>query len=256
MNVFGTFTFGNLIKTFLPGFLWLIVIIFIESLFAEYSGRHNLYSLFTSSKNHTSANSIPQSALLLSIPIAILFGLISNIIVFMFVNDWLVRKPFADKYPDLKALHDQFCNRIISNKAHLIGFENEIHKKQFLNEVDSEIIILADYDLPKFAYIREQYWYYLEFQMNMLLATISLLVVLFLYFCQINVGFGWHFTNFVTLIPLCILLLYSARKNYMRHITKMVSLYASTIIEQEKEMATEQEISSVTKTSKKLKDNK
>ena len=31
MNIFGAFTFGSLIKTFLPGFVWLVAIVMLEA---------------------------------------------------------------------------------------------------------------------------------------------------------------------------------------------------------------------------------
>jgi hypothetical protein len=44
MNIFGAFTFGSLIKTFLPGFVWLIAIVILEAFVAQMLGRVSLWS--------------------------------------------------------------------------------------------------------------------------------------------------------------------------------------------------------------------
>ena len=38
MNIFGAVTFGNLIKTFLPGLVWLIAFAILEADFAQLRG--------------------------------------------------------------------------------------------------------------------------------------------------------------------------------------------------------------------------
>lgn len=73
MNVFGAFTFGSLIKTFIPGFVWLV------ALWLLWRGGAALVPVLPPLPAVT--DSQLQNGLVAAIPIAILLGLLSNIVV-------------------------------------------------------------------------------------------------------------------------------------------------------------------------------
>src|SRR5215813_14054958 len=105
MNIFGAFTFGSLIKTFLPGFVWLlafaIVLVDCDQFFRL---GINLWP-FVSDKDRATF------IVALAIPACILFGVLSNIIVFMGVNDRMVRRPVRNDHRDLFAIHDHLARQ-------------------------------------------------------------------------------------------------------------------------------------------------
>ena len=81
----------------------------------------------------------------------------------------------------------------------------------------------------KLAYVREQYWYHLEFQLNLL---ISLVVIFVAISISIFFNYGFSLGQIAKLMAAativcgfaCYGLLMAARKNYERHIAKMASL--------------------------------
>ncbi len=95
MNLFGSFTFGSLIKTFIPGLVWALAML--------------LYWRDADAWLPKLLPSLPstgdgQTLLVLAIPVGILLGLLSNIVVFMGVNDWLVRHRVQISHAPLYAL--------------------------------------------------------------------------------------------------------------------------------------------------------
>ncbi len=225
MNIFGAFTFGGLIKTFLPGFVWLIAIAILEADITQAHGASPF--ILNYAKTHD------QAALLLSIPVSILLGLLSNIVVFMGVNDFLVRDPVKKANPRLFALYDSLTAKIRDRCWKGAGLEDEEGRKEFDRHADAELIVLPTVGADKLAYIREQYWYHLEFQINLLLSVVVLFAALAVR-SWLNVSsfsaFVIHLLSYSILAGLvCVLLVRAARKNYHRHIAKMMSLMASIL---------------------------
>jgi hypothetical protein len=224
MNIFGAFTFGSLIKTFLPGFVWLVALgIFVLDL-GQMFGWDKYVWEFLKTKD--------QAALVLAIPLAILLGLLSNVVVFMGLNDRWVRTPFRNNEPALfnlyarlsKKLRDECWAAIAAKDASLAGDCDDC--------IDSEIILIERIGVEKFAYVREQYWYHLEFQLNLLLSLLAIFAALFVS-ALINAG-GWRAFAYAAL---CLVagyfvrkwLLKAAKKNYSRHIAKMASLMTALL---------------------------
>ncbi|WP_375413504.1 hypothetical protein [uncultured Bradyrhizobium sp.] len=224
MNIFGAFTFGSLIKTFLPGFVWLIALVIFVLDLGQIQGWDKSVWEFLKTKD--------QAALVLAIPLAILLGLLSNVVVFMGLNDRWVRTPFKNNEPALcslyerlsKKLRDQCWAAIASKDASLAGDCDDC--------IDSEIILIERIGVEKFAYVREQYWYHLEFQLNLLLSLLAIFAALFVS-VLINAS-GWRAFVYAAL---CLVagylvrkwLLKAAKKNYSRHIAKMASLMTALL---------------------------
>lgn len=219
MNIFGSFTFGSLIKTFLPGVVWLIAICILEADWALLNQTKPILFTYAQTKD--------QTAILLAFPAAIFLGLMSNVLVFMGINDCLVRKPVRRLNANLFALFDDLEQRVRDRYRQLLMIDNQ-RREPFGTYTDVEIVMLTELDLPKLAYVREQYWYHLEFQMNLLVSLVPLIGALaWRAYLSANTMMEWLWPVIfdVSLFFLaCALLITAARKNYARHIAKMSSL--------------------------------
>lgn len=223
MNIFGAFTFGSLIKTFLPGFVWLVAIGILDADVAELRSTDPLVFAY--------ADAHEQAALILTIPAAILLGLMSNILVFMGINDRLIRNPVKRGDPGLFGLYELLSTRVRERCWKAVACEDEAARRHFDRVADVELIMLPSLGADKLAYVREQYWYHLEFQVNLLLSILVILAALVLR-SAIGAGsiaaFGVDLLFYLVVLALSWnLLVRAARKNYHRHIAKMTSLMAS-----------------------------
>lgn len=219
MNIFGAFTFGSLIKTFLPGTIWLIAICLLEADVARLFGTEPVLIAGFRTKD--------ASWLAVGFTAAVLLGLMSNILVFMGINDALVRNPVKRSHASLFAIYENVAKRIQERYRELLIIQND-HRQAFTDHTDVELVMLTELDLPKLAYVREQYWYHLEFQMNLLLSLAPLTVGLAARaWLKAGPQDPWelHVLLYALLFALAaVLLIKAARKNYARHIAKMLSL--------------------------------
>jgi len=223
MNVFGAFTFGSLIKTFIPGFVWAIALLLVW---------RDLRGLMTDIIPPVlSVSGWESTAVVLAVPAIVLLGLLSNILVFMGVNDVLVRNPVKRSDKLLFALHDGLEQQVRAKYWDRMKTVVPGLKDTFFRYADAELLILKEIGLSELIYVREQYWYHMEFQVNMLLGTVCCLIGL--------LGspsiVGTAMTKAIVLrmaleaavmLSLCILLYVSALKNYRRHVAKMCALMA------------------------------
>jgi len=223
MNIFGAFTFGSLIKTFLPGFVWLIAIAMVEG---DISRLHGVSPVIL---GYAAAHE--QSALVLAIPTAILLGLLSNVIVFLGVNDRLVRDPVRKANPGLFALHDRLAAKLRDRCWDGLAWTDGDLRRDFDRFADAELIMLPEIGVDRLSYVREQYWYHLEFQVNLLLSIVVIFAAATLSAALSGKPLRTivlHAAVYLVLAGLiCALLLHAARKNYQRHIAKMLSLMAA-----------------------------
>jgi hypothetical protein len=225
MNIFGAFTFGSLIKTFLPGFVWLVAIIMLEADVARMLNATPYLWTFVQTKD--------QAALVLAIPASILLGLLSNVIVFMGINDWLVRGPIKRANPDLCGLYDVLAQRLRTRCWDALQATDPALKTTFDKHVDAEIVLLHTIGVEELAYVREQYWYHLEFQLNLVLSIAAIALALVI---SVLLGPGSGAARF-GLASACVVgaalvmwaLVVAARKNYMRHVAKITSIMAAVL---------------------------
>lgn len=228
MNIFGAFTFGSLIKTFLPGVVWLLAFGVLENDIAQILGYKPFILSFVQAKE--------QASLVLGFPTAILLGLMSNIVVFMGVNDWLVRNPVKKAQPRLIELYDHLARRIRDHCWRALALDNQVARKQFDADMDVEFVILPARGPDKLAYVREQYWYHMEFQMNLFLSLLALLVGIVVSArngaTSVREFLNATFIYLILFVPVLAMLLIAARKNYTRHISKMLNLMAGVLCPQ------------------------
>jgi len=219
MNVFGAFTFGALIKTFLPGFVWLTAAVIGE---VEIAGVLGLPSIWSFTDKHESL------ATVLAIPLSILLGLISNMFVFMGINDLLVRNPVRRNNQPLFDLHEALSFQMKSKCRLFVDCANAEMERTFNSDIDPELLMLHKVGVGTVAYIREQYWFHLEFQMNLLLSLCGIAFVLCFYFHKMYGFIGVGFTVLVVILTSWFLVS-AAQKNYRRHIAKMASMMAAVL---------------------------
>jgi hypothetical protein len=227
MNVFGAFTFGALIKTFLPGFVWLAALAIGETELAAVLGWPSVWE-FIKQKDSLAA--------VLAVPSSILLGLISNILVFMGLNDWLVRAPVRRDAPQLFGLYDELSARMRGKCWSAVAC-NDKFQGAFKDHIDVELMILHKVGVNTLAYIREQYWFHLEFQMNLFLSLTAIAFVACFYFGRIHGMIGVAAT-LVVVAAVDAFLVSAARKNYCRHIAKMASMMAAVLCPADKETPT------------------
>jgi hypothetical protein len=224
MNIFGAFTFGSLIKTFLPGFVWLIALGIVAVDIAQW--RHQEAWVWEILKTKD------QAVLVLAIPLSILLGLLSNVAVFMGLNDRWIRTPFQTEETALYKLHAQLSKKLRDDCWAVLAAKHPELPRDCDDCIDSEIILVERIGVEKFAYVREQYWYHLEFQLNLLLSLMAVFAALFVS-AFLNAS-GWRAFAYAAL---CLVagyffrkwLLKAAKKNYSRHITKMASLMTALL---------------------------
>jgi hypothetical protein len=228
MNIFGAVTFGSLIKTFLPGLVWLCAFAILEADYAQFRGHESYVLKILGNKEEAS------TLLILAFPASIFVGLLSNVVVFMGLNDLLVRNPFRRTNKKLAALHARLSQMLRDKSWAALGLNDAELKASFDRWTDPEIIIVERIGAEKLAYVREQYWYHLEFQLNLLLSFFAVFVALAIS-TFINGGFtslcgiGFFLGAVVLFALLCFGLLCAARKNYERHMAKMVSLLTAVL---------------------------
>ncbi|EJN08673.1 hypothetical protein PMI42_07147 [Bradyrhizobium sp. YR681] len=232
MNIFGAVTFGSLIKTFLPGLVWLSAFAIVEADIAQYWGYDSYVVKILGNKEQAS------TLLIIAFPASIFVGLLSNIVVFMGLNDWLVRTPFRKSNGELFTLHATLSQMLRDKSWAALGLNGDALKQSFDQFTDPEIILVERIGPEKLAYVREQYWYHLEFQLNLLISFFAVFVALVVS-AFLNGAFdsGGGFGRLVVVIAVYVLislwLLGAARKNYERHVAKMASLLTAVLTQQE-----------------------
>ncbi|MBN7795510.1 hypothetical protein [Parahaliea mediterranea] len=233
MNVFGAFTFGNLIKTFLPGLIWLFGLVLLEASIAGFFDSAPAALWFI--------RSFPQVSLVLAIPFSILLGLFSNVIVFMGLNDVLVRNP-SKRDPEGKNVHELYdlvCGKTRQFVWEPIKVDGDSEPSRNTDSpcVDAEVLVLHELGAAQLSFVREQYWSYVEFLMNLMLGLWVLTGAVLLR-CLTAYPLAPALCITLPLLAASALvscfLVKAARKNYQRHIAKMLSLILSVLSKQQR----------------------
>jgi hypothetical protein len=229
MIIFGAVTFGSLIKTFLPGLVWLIAFAIVDYDLAKAFGYHSYLWDALADKDRA------QTIMILSFPASILVGLLSNVVVFMGLNDLLIRNPFKRTNRELSDLHTKL-SAAVRDKCWAAMAMDPSQKQSFDEWTDPEIIIVERIGADKLAYVREQYWYHLEFQLNLLISLVGIFVALGASIL-VSKGFSPGAERMAAAIIVCAFVCYgllkAARKNYERHIAKMASLMTALLSQDE-----------------------
>ena len=223
MNVFGSFSFGRLIKTFLPGFMILLAGIGYGEAFLLFSGNDNAIIEI--------ATENPVFFVAFSIPFSIIFGIFTNTVTFSYGLDLLVRRHHQKENGEFYEYESTLKSSALKHYADCL-FENEGTRNQFMKYCDFQYFTLRTLPLEKFLFLEDSYWYYLEFQLNTILAlcfgapvfigTLSL----FLWSQVFSNLTRCVILSFAVLLGFCCLriLLKAARINFDRYKKKNLSL--------------------------------
>ncbi|NEW90418.1 hypothetical protein [Rhodopseudomonas sp. BR0M22] len=217
MNFFGAFTFG--VKTFLPGFVWLAILIVGEDKIGPNLALSSIWKF---------AIAQPTLALGLALPVATLLGLLSNIVVFMGPLDSLVRDPVLEQDEKLRELCAHLSGCLLDRCWSSGSFQRPDLREEFDSKIDPELLLIEKIGVATVDHIREGYWYHLEFQLNLLLSLVGVMIVTLFYVVESPAPT----TSLLILLmtPLVgVYLLKSARKNFARYMAKRASLIAAVL---------------------------
>lgn len=161
---------------------------------------------------------------------------LSNSIFFAYIARALVKNPFEKKHNDFhraqKALERYVYGRLGSKGL----FPNDVLSGA-LPFLDLEYFILPVMSLEKLIYLQESYWYYLEFQLNMILAIVSFDAAAAIWWrvyssvLQVDYSIPVFVGALITGLSATIVLVsfVAARKNYWAHRTMLFSLVLGTL---------------------------
>ncbi len=223
MNLFGTFNYGRLIKTFLPGLILFVALCLYMDIILKYSISN--YRFLSYVQN----NPVLFSVIL--IPFSIILGIFSNTFFFTFATHYLINKHHISNnngFYDFKSKHIDRISRSIGSK---IGLKDDM-LEEFISNIDVSAFLLNKTDVSKIAHIKDSYWYYLEFHLNILFAIdfiVPALMILWLKWCvaiSLNTAtlIGTLVLYGLFIVLLNILFIVSARKNYFIYKKKRLSL--------------------------------
>ena len=218
MNPFTSFNFSGLIKTFLPGFLIAGALIWICQTFGV-----PVANIYQSNK---------EVALLGLIVGGITLGLFSNTLVFMVLNDLCIRSRHKKKHAEFYVFEAWVQGRTV---ASISGVPKSGRPAEYADYVDHEALMIDKDRLPLLTYWLERYWFYMEFDLNMIVATstITLGAIAHLVMQTTPSEAGRAFVvgaGVVLASGLVIWLLYAAAaRNFDRHKRKVTSLQLAAV---------------------------
>jgi hypothetical protein len=161
MNFFGTFAYGNIIKTFIPGFLLTIAIaLFIDDYIYW---RNGTFFIFNFSRSN------PVLTIGFIIPISFFWGIFSNTICFTYVIPKIIETPFKIKNKEFIKYKKKIIACLLKHYESILEIPYELvvsYEKYF--DVRSFLLNRENSDIVQ--YLKESYWYYMEFQLNSLIS--------------------------------------------------------------------------------------
>lgn len=223
MNIAGM-GFTRLIKTFVPGVLLFIIAVgYVEVAATLGRGQYVLLPLFAT--NVSIAVAVASVA-------GIMLGVLSNMVVFAWANDRLVRKPFDAAHPWVAE-----TERSLTRRAVHIKRAKDLAPQVPMDAFDAEYLLTAEIPLDKDTFLRESYWYYLEFQMNTALAILVGLPLAvsgaYAYFVWLGLpptgGVVLGAMIALVLSYMIVWLIQTARLNYRRHALKRISMLIAAV---------------------------
>ena len=161
MNLFGAFSFGSLIKTFIPGLVQFFVLLIYLELAAYWI--HEYVGIY----EHLLKN--PVLFTFIAIPASIFLGVVLNSIVFSGLSDYLLENKHEKDNETFYSFKRSIIDKINERMSKYFDL-SEDEKKIFKKIIDPRYFFLHKESLANIMYLRESYWYYLEFQLNTLVA--------------------------------------------------------------------------------------
>ncbi|HCG9621012.1 TPA: hypothetical protein N2940_004528 [Vibrio parahaemolyticus] len=222
MNLSGAFSYGNIIKTLIPGIcVTLATLSLIDAYMFSFESRYVTFDF-------VSKYSVLSLGML--IPCSIFAGIISNSVCFSMIIPKYIEKPLKTKDVEFFKYKKDVINEMNSHYFELLQYDQEM-RNSFDENFDVRSLLLNRKNLSNFQYLRESYWYYMEFQVNSILSiallSLTALLHIFLNYWMGNLG-GTYALLYVVFILLSNYILFkvfmrAARENYVKHEKKSLS---------------------------------
>lgn len=233
MDIFGSFTFGRLIKTFLPGFvIFLSLCTYVDIFF---------YNFFDATYLYNFAKSDSALFVAFSIPFSIILGVLSNTLFFTYFTRALITKNHYKHFPEFYDFQKKVFDIVKCRVADTLRIDDP-SKDRFDKSIDVESFLLSKTDVDKVIYASECFWYYLEFQLNILwafsfmLPAVITVWIMFALKKNMTPSVILMFSALIIVIftLTCRMLLISARKNFYFHKKQYLSLLLGSYLSEKK----------------------
>ena len=211
--------FGRLIKTIIPGILCAIACAGYLDLVAQ--------SLDRGAPALAALREYPASVATVGLPASVALGILLNMLVFTSLTTRLVRVPFAKSNPAVV----EFERKLAAHARDTIAPELRPPIAVF----DLEAMMLVRSDLTKLLFLQDSYWYYLEFQLNLMIVAVfaTPLVLARTALGAASLGVPWPVRTLLIvafgfgLLSLVRYMQQTARVNYARYKSKLVTILAT-----------------------------
>lgn len=167
MNFFGTFAYGNILKTFIPGIFFVLAFSLLIDDYNYWLTKQYLIFDMASSKEILTIGLI--------IPLSIFAGIIANSICFKFIIPTFIEEPFIKKNQSFINYKIKIIKEMQDHYKNILNISSDI-TSEYYSHIDIRSFLLNRKNLNNLQYLRESYWYYMEFQINSIVA-ISLLII-------------------------------------------------------------------------------
>ncbi|NQU21172.1 MAG: hypothetical protein HQ567_07815 [Candidatus Nealsonbacteria bacterium] len=227
MDLIGSFSFGQLIKTFLPGFIALLGVSFYVDLLSLCVFNHSPMISFIKEE--------PLAFLGFAIPFSVILGGLSNTVNFLLLIPWLIVRHFRENHRAICELESNLERDVIEDVMGRRQWSSD-RAEVFRKHVNARALMLHKVDLEKVLYVKDSFWPYLEFQVNLLLCgtfsfpgAIAFLIVLQNHAqASLLVMITALVLGVLTYACLAAALICAARRNYYYYQIKYISLLINT----------------------------
>lgn len=228
MNPIGAFSFGRILKTFLPGFMALLGLwLCLDARF---------YWLYQASPIWCWVQANASAAMFASVPLSLACGMILNALSFSYLLDPLIRAPYQKEHPGFAILWKGVGDHLRA-KTESLPEDPEASTPYW----DLEYFLLPLVPMEKYTFLEESYWYYLEFCLNFLLAlaldTLAISFALLAWFSHKPSTRAFPWFSLIVMTGVVALLframLTAARRDFEKHNAKKLSLLLGSLYAKE-----------------------
>jgi len=227
MELLNTFGFGRLIKTVIPGFVIYLTICAYLDLAARAAGGPPIVLPFLWTS--------PIPFLGFAVPFAVLLGVLSNTVFFAVLSPMLIESHHRTCDAAFCQYEDEVKTLVKKVFAKRLLLSPDV-AETFQRHADASSLLMASADLSKIGVVRESFWYYLEFQVNILLALWFAVPAIVWIGLALGPGRGLtpslvavaFATMLLVMFLVSQLLLTAARKNYSSYRSKRLSALLAT----------------------------
>lgn len=218
--------FRHLIKTLIPGFFTSVSLMFLFDLviFLNFGENHKFVILNFGIKD-------PVLFVAALIPVSMFIGIIVNTFCFVYLFSFI--KEIWKKSPkglDFIPYKKKMISKVLAHYSQLFDISDDNEIKDFELFFDEKSFLLNRQDMSNYQHIRTGYFYYLEFQLNSIIAIFFIVSTFgFNLFCRkfVHISLFGKFCIISIVLLLSVLIcnvLYKAiLKNYDEYVKKELS---------------------------------